>query len=193
MLFCDTDPFATALWQERYAGTTTEEVWRIADRARHDLWIHTSVEGVPFEQDGWRDGEHVRHAMDRRFRDLLTARGMPHLVVSGSAGRTAGERGRGGGPAVQPTLSSENVVCLRRVKPRDSYSRIAFTLEAAACMNGVSPRARIPAATASTSRVASPCPRYDGSVQTALISVQPGGWSRSPAIAMSLPSLRNPR
>lgn len=83
VLFCDTDPFATALWQERYAGTTTDEVWRIAGRARHDLWIHTSVEGVPFEQDGWRDGEHLRHAMDARFRELLAARGMPHLVVSG--------------------------------------------------------------------------------------------------------------
>ena len=43
------------------------------------------------------------------------------------------------------------------------------------------------------SRPARPCPRQAGSVQTALISVQPGGRSRSPAIATSSPSRLMPR
>ncbi len=53
-------------------------------------------------------------------------------------------------------------------------------LAAEVCRNGVSPRSRIPYATARTRRPASPCPRTDSSVQTALISVHPGGCSRSP-------------
>ena len=38
---------------------------------------------MPFEQDGWRDGEAVRHRMDARFREELALRRLPHLVVSG--------------------------------------------------------------------------------------------------------------
>ncbi|GGK64127.1 transcriptional regulator NadR [Planomonospora parontospora subsp. parontospora] len=79
LLVCDTDAFATSLWHERYLSSPGA----VHPRARHDLWIHTSVEGVPFEQDGWRDGEAVRHRMDLRFREELAARGLPHLVVSG--------------------------------------------------------------------------------------------------------------
>ncbi|GAA3430057.1 AAA family ATPase [Streptosporangium sandarakinum] len=79
LLVCDTDAFATSLWHERYLGTACA----VHPRARHDLWIHTSVEDVPFEQDGWRDGEAVRHRMDARFREELRARGLPHVVASG--------------------------------------------------------------------------------------------------------------
>ncbi|MCT9931930.1 AAA family ATPase [Planotetraspora sp. A-T 1434] len=84
LLVCDTDALATSLWHERYLGTVSGEVLRMHERARHDLWIHTSAEEVPFEQDGWRDGEHIRHGMDRRFRQELTDRGLPHVVVTGS-------------------------------------------------------------------------------------------------------------
>ncbi|GIH26250.1 transcriptional regulator NadR [Acrocarpospora phusangensis] len=84
LLFCDTDAFSTALWHERYLGAPSQEVLRIHEQARHDLWIHTSVDGMPFEQDGWRDGEHIRHTMDRRFRQELTDRGLPHVIVRGS-------------------------------------------------------------------------------------------------------------
>ncbi|WP_405395298.1 hypothetical protein [Microbispora hainanensis] len=61
----------------------SSEVLRVHERARHDLWIHTYVDGVPFEQDGRRDGEHVRHGMDRRMRAEPADRGLPHVVVSG--------------------------------------------------------------------------------------------------------------
>ncbi len=81
---CDTDALATSLWHERYLGAVSPEVVRIHERARHDLWIHTSVADVPFEQDGWRDGEHIRHRMDERFRTELASRGLPHVIVTGS-------------------------------------------------------------------------------------------------------------
>lgn len=58
---------------------------------------------------------------------------------------------------------------------------------------GTSPRAAMPAATERVSLVAKPWPRHPGSVQTALISVQPGGRNRSPAIATSSPSRLMPR
>jgi hypothetical protein len=38
---------------------------------------------VPFEQDGWRDGEAVREEMSARFADELERRGLPHVVVTG--------------------------------------------------------------------------------------------------------------
>lgn len=44
--------------------------------------------GVPFEDDGLRDGEHLRSGMTGRFRAELTCHGLPHVVLTG-APRTA--------------------------------------------------------------------------------------------------------
>jgi hypothetical protein len=38
---------------------------------------------VPFEQDGWRDGEHLRTEMTRWFVDDLTARSLPWMLLRG--------------------------------------------------------------------------------------------------------------
>jgi HTH-type transcriptional repressor of NAD biosynthesis genes len=38
---------------------------------------------VPFEQDGWRDGEHLRAEMTRWFVDGLTARSLPWMLLRG--------------------------------------------------------------------------------------------------------------
>jgi len=47
------------------------------------LYLLTDHEGVPFEDDGLRDGEHVRGWMNARFADLLRARRVPWHIVSG--------------------------------------------------------------------------------------------------------------
>ncbi|TDE28970.1 AAA family ATPase [Actinomadura sp. 6K520] len=83
LLVCDTDAFATALWHERYLGTPAPEVEAVHERTPHHLWILTSPEGVPFEQDGWRDGESIRSWMSGRFQAELEARGLPHIIVTG--------------------------------------------------------------------------------------------------------------
>ncbi|MBW8481342.1 AAA family ATPase [Actinomadura parmotrematis] len=83
VLFCDTDAFATMLWHERYLDAPAPDVERLHERAPHHLWILTDVAGVPFEQDGWRDGESVRGRMDGRFRAELARRGLPHVAVTG--------------------------------------------------------------------------------------------------------------
>jgi NadR type nicotinamide-nucleotide adenylyltransferase len=84
VLICDTDALATLLWHERYVGGPAPRVEAVLDRAPADLWILTSDEGIAFEQDGWRDGEHVRSAMTGRFAAELSDRGLPHRTVTGS-------------------------------------------------------------------------------------------------------------
>ncbi len=81
LLICDTDALATTVWQERYLGQVTPAVAAIAADKGCDLYILTGDE-IPFEQDGYRDGEHLRGWMTRRFRELL--QGRSYIEVSGS-------------------------------------------------------------------------------------------------------------
>ncbi|MFD0688879.1 AAA family ATPase [Actinomadura fibrosa] len=83
LLVCDTDAFATAIWHERYLGGPAPDVEAVHRRTPHHLWILTSPDGVPFEQDGWRDGESIRAWMSDRFREELEVQGLPHIVVTG--------------------------------------------------------------------------------------------------------------
>lgn len=81
VLFGDTDAFATAVWEERYLGSASPEVR--AEARRPDLYLLTDNAGVPFDDDGLRDGEHVRAWMSGRFRELLDASGVPWIELSG--------------------------------------------------------------------------------------------------------------
>lgn len=83
VIVCDTNAVATQLWQRRYLGETTSRMRSIAARDRADLYIITGDE-IPFEQDGIRDGEHIRHDMHRWFVEYISASGVPHVVVRGS-------------------------------------------------------------------------------------------------------------
>ncbi len=42
-----------------------------------------SGDEIPFVQDGLRDGEHIRHAMQQRFRDVLGVQPVPWTEVRG--------------------------------------------------------------------------------------------------------------
>ncbi|KMO95179.1 AAA family ATPase [Streptomyces roseus] len=83
VLICDTDSFATGVWHERYTGGRSEEVERIAALTRRDLYLLTDHADVPFEDDGLRDGEHLRPWMTERFRAELTRTGRRFLTVRG--------------------------------------------------------------------------------------------------------------
>jgi HTH-type transcriptional regulator, transcriptional repressor of NAD biosynthesis genes len=83
LVICDTDPFATSIWHERYMGARSKEVEALADARKYDLYIVTGDE-IPFEQDGLRDGEHIRHAMHVRFIERLSETKRPFIVVRGS-------------------------------------------------------------------------------------------------------------
>jgi HTH-type transcriptional regulator, transcriptional repressor of NAD biosynthesis genes len=84
VLVCDTDAFATSVWCERYLGTRHAQVEAIGDLRRHDLYLLTDPEGVPFEPDGIRDGEHLRSWMSDRFVARLEETGRPWIALRGS-------------------------------------------------------------------------------------------------------------
>ncbi|WP_309227216.1 AAA family ATPase [Micromonospora thermarum] len=81
LLFCDTDARATAVWEERYLGAASPEV-RAAAR-RPALYLLTDHVGVPFDDDGLRDGEHLRAWMTDRFRAELAGCGVPVVELTG--------------------------------------------------------------------------------------------------------------
>jgi HTH-type transcriptional regulator, transcriptional repressor of NAD biosynthesis genes len=84
LVVCDTDAFATGVWFTRYVGGRHAGVEAIGDSRRHALYLLTDHEGVPFEQDGWRDGEHLREWMTEEFIARLDETGRPWLMLSGS-------------------------------------------------------------------------------------------------------------
>jgi HTH-type transcriptional repressor of NAD biosynthesis genes len=86
IMFCDTDSLATALWEEVYLGSSSDAVWHAVDAhgAPYALYLLTDHVGVPWEQDGLRLGDETRAAMTARFEEVLSARGLPWLKVSGT-------------------------------------------------------------------------------------------------------------
>lgn len=82
ILICDTDSFATAIWHERYVGHASDEVERIGAERRYDLYLLTAPD-IPFVQDGYRDGQHIRDWMHRRFEEALRARDKRFVVLAG--------------------------------------------------------------------------------------------------------------
>ena len=83
LLVCDTDAFATQIWERRYLGADSHHAAAIAV-PHHDTYLVTDHTGVPFEQDGLRDGEHIRADMTRWFLDALTATGRSWVLLTGS-------------------------------------------------------------------------------------------------------------
>ncbi len=83
LVICDTDAFATSVWHERYMHTRSPEVERIAASHPHDLYLVTGDE-IPFEQDGTRDGEHIRHSMHERFLERLAEEQKPYILLTGN-------------------------------------------------------------------------------------------------------------
>lgn len=90
VVVADTDALATGIWRRRYmtslggppALREHESHYRpIRDRA---LYLVTDHKGVPFEQDGIRDGEHLRAQMTAEFVKTLEAMHQPWALVSGT-------------------------------------------------------------------------------------------------------------
>lgn len=83
LMISDTDVLATTIWHERYVGTASPTVVARAKAWQPDLYVLTGDE-IPFVQDGLRDGEHLRHDMQQRFREVVRASGVPWIEVHGS-------------------------------------------------------------------------------------------------------------
>lgn len=85
LLVCDTDAFATAIWERRYLGVAarTGQAW--TDVPRRDVYLLTDHRGVPWHDDGMREGDlAVRAAMTDWFADALTAAGHSWVLLTGS-------------------------------------------------------------------------------------------------------------
>jgi HTH-type transcriptional repressor of NAD biosynthesis genes len=83
LLICDTDPLATAIWHLRYMGTHSQEVQKVAGERTYAHYFVTDVD-IPFIQDGFRDGEHIRQWMHKEFLNELESLEKPFSVLSGS-------------------------------------------------------------------------------------------------------------
>lgn len=77
LVVCDNDVLAVAVWHLRYLG---EEAPALAARGVPPaLYVLTTPDGVPFVQDGLRDGEHVRGPMTGWFRNALAGQPAPWI------------------------------------------------------------------------------------------------------------------
>ncbi len=101
LVISDTDVLATTIWHERYVGTRSPSVEALAKTWRPDLYVLTGDE-IPFVQDGQRDGEHLRHAMQDRFREVLAEAGVGWIEVRG----TPAERLRTAVAEIDPLLAA---------------------------------------------------------------------------------------
>ena len=124
VMICDTDALATRIWHERYMGRNSAAVAAIAAAMpARALYLLASNEGVPFEDDGLRDGEHLRTWMNERFRSALAGQSVPWLEVRGSPA----ERCAAALSAVDGLLATawqfappmEHIVTRKLVKARD--------------------------------------------------------------------------
>lgn len=84
VLVCDTDVFATSVWHERYRVRRSRAVEALADRRPGDLYLLTHHDGVPFVQDGIRDGEAFRDWMTMRFIERLQQSARHFVILKGT-------------------------------------------------------------------------------------------------------------
>lgn len=85
ILICDTDAFATAVWERRYLGAASRigQPWtEVPPRA---VYLVTDHDGVPWHDDGLREGDlDIRAAMTSWFIDELTAAGHSWVLLTGT-------------------------------------------------------------------------------------------------------------
>lgn len=90
VLICDTDAFATSIWFERYMNYDSKVIQNFSEKREPDLYILTDV-NTPFEDDGTRDGEHLRDWMHQRFIEELDKKSIPYVIVSGTRKERVGQ------------------------------------------------------------------------------------------------------
>lgn len=127
VLICDTDPFATSIWHERYLNRRNTEIETIANSRNYDLYLLTGDE-IPFVQDGLRDGEHIRRWMHERFVEALTATNRPWVLIAG----THNERISRAVQCIDYVLADQKLNSQERGCPNSCVSPVAAKKPAAA-------------------------------------------------------------
>ncbi len=79
---CDTDVFATLIWERRYMGDKARLPMPANNPNR--IYFVTQPDGVTFVQDAIRDSENLRETMTREFEDELIATGRSWVALDGT-------------------------------------------------------------------------------------------------------------
>lgn len=85
LLLCDNDTFALSVWCERYLGHHQDTIYSMYAETSElnnsaKVYILTKP-NVPFVQDGYRDGEHIREWMYEKFIEELNKHGMRYHII----------------------------------------------------------------------------------------------------------------
>jgi hypothetical protein len=64
--------------------SNSESAWKFAQASFADIYVVTDPNDVKFEQDGIRDGEHLRKSMHDSFVDTAMQTGKTVIIASGS-------------------------------------------------------------------------------------------------------------
>ncbi len=86
LLVCETEAFATSVWERRYLGAAARRLqpWATTGLPRRAVYLVTSHEGVPWQDDGLREGDPaIRAAMTRWFTAALTTAGHSWVLLTG--------------------------------------------------------------------------------------------------------------
>ena len=86
LLICDTDAFATSIWERRYLGDAArqDQPWATDSLPRRDVYFLTAHDRVPWLDDGLREGDlNIRASMTGGFADALTRAGHSWVLLSG--------------------------------------------------------------------------------------------------------------
>ena len=85
LLVCDTDAFATAVWERRYLGAAARVGQPWTEVPRRAVYLVTDHDGVPWVDDGMREGDlAIRAAMTGWFTDALTRAGHSWVPLTGT-------------------------------------------------------------------------------------------------------------
>jgi nicotinamide riboside kinase len=84
LVVADTDGLATSVWHDRYVGGPHPAAEELARAQAPHLYLLTSPVGVAFEDDGLRDGEHLREAMTEQLATALADQPVPWALGAGT-------------------------------------------------------------------------------------------------------------
>ena len=85
LLVCDTDAFCTSVWERRYLAERARGLrpWATTLLPHRDVYLLTSHDGVPWHDDGLREGDlAIRAAMTGWFAAALTAAGHSWVLLT---------------------------------------------------------------------------------------------------------------
>lgn len=83
MVFMDTNLLVLKVWSEHRYACVDEEIMRLHNSRRYDLYLLTDVD-LPWSEDPQREHPHLRAHFMAIYRSLIGSTGVPFHIISGS-------------------------------------------------------------------------------------------------------------